>query len=233
MRVIGYARVSTIGQAKDGLGIPTQERLIRAWAKREGHRLLQIVRENGRSGTLEETSRPGLLEVLTILKRGGSSGRHVEAVVVTSLDRLARALTVQEAVLAKVWGMGAEVYTVDGGTVPRDDPDDPMRTAMRQMVGVFAELDRRLIVKRLRNGRMTKASRGGYAVGAPRYGYRAEAGELVADPPEQAIIKRMRDLRRKGQGLEAIARTLNAEGSGPRRGRRWYAKTVGRVLSRI
>lgn len=227
MKVVGYARVSTIGQAKDGLGVPTQERLIRAWARKEKHRLVRIVSENGKSGTLEETARPGLLEVLTAIRRG-----EAESVVVTSLDRLARALTVQEGVLAKLWAMGAEVYTVDGGPVPRDDPDDPMRTALRQIVGVFAELDRRLIVKRLRNGRMTKANRGGYSVGAPRFGWRAEGGELVTDPEEQATIKRMRSLKRKGMSLEGIAATLNSEGLRPRRGLKWYAKTVSRVLVR-
>ncbi len=30
-----------------------------------------------------------------------------------------------------------------------DDPDDPLRTVMRQMVGVFAELERRTVAKRL------------------------------------------------------------------------------------
>jgi hypothetical protein len=33
--------------------------------------------------------------------------------------------------------------------VLQDDSNDPMRTALRQVVGVFAELDRRMVVKRL------------------------------------------------------------------------------------
>ena len=55
--------------------------------------------------------------------------------VVYKLDELARSLTVQEGTLAKVWGLGGSVFSVDLGEVARDDPDDPMRTAMRQMVG--------------------------------------------------------------------------------------------------
>ena len=66
--------------------------------------------------------------------------------VVRDLDRLARAVGVQEAVLAEVWGKNGVVYTsTPPAEVPRDDPDDPMRTAMRQMRGMFHELDRRLI----------------------------------------------------------------------------------------
>ena len=55
-------------------------------------------------------------------------------VVVYNLDRLARKLTVQEGVLATVWDRGGSVFSLgDGGEVQQDDPDDPMRTAMRQM----------------------------------------------------------------------------------------------------
>ena len=51
------------------------------------------------------------------------------------------------------------------GEVHRDDPDDPMRTAIRQVMGVFAELDRKLVAKRLRDGRLAKAAAGRKAVG--------------------------------------------------------------------
>ncbi|HEV2928352.1 MAG TPA: hypothetical protein VGW74_06645 [Propionibacteriaceae bacterium] len=49
------------------------------------------------------------------------------------------------------------MFTTDQGEVLRDDPDDPMRTAMRKMAGVMYELDRRLVVPRLRRGRRLKA----------------------------------------------------------------------------
>ena len=75
-------------------------------------------------------------------------------------SRLARALTVQEAALAIAWQAGGRVFTADTGEVLRDDPDDPMRTALRQVVGGVAELDRRMVVKRLRDGRAAKASTG-------------------------------------------------------------------------
>lgn len=226
MRLVAYCRVSTLGQVKDGLGIPTQQRLVREWAKRNGHKLVKIVDENGKSGMLAETERPGLLEVLGMLARHEADG-----VVVTSIDRLARSLTVQEGVLGKVWAMGRTAFTVDGGEVPRDDPDDPMRTAMRQMSGVFAQLDRALVVKRLRNGRATKKASGGYAQGGPPYGMRAEDGALVRDEEEQAVIADMVQWRRNGMALAAIARTLNERGTSARRGR-WHPTTVKRVLQR-
>ena len=65
---------------------------------------------------------------------------------------------------------GGHVFTTDQGEVPRDDPDDPMRTAMRKMAGVMYELDRRLVVARLRRGRRLKAKRGGFAGGGSATG---------------------------------------------------------------
>ncbi|MFJ8787335.1 hypothetical protein [Streptomyces sp. NPDC102476] len=43
-----------------------------------------------------------------------------------------------------------------------------MRTAMRQMMGFFAQLDRGMTVAKLRRGRRIKGEKGQYAYGAPR-----------------------------------------------------------------
>lgn len=234
MKLIGYVRVSTIGQAKDGLGLPTQERMIRAWAKTSKHRLVKMIRENGKSGTLDETERPGLLEALTALR-----SREADALVVTSIDRLARALHVQEGVLGKAWALGGKVFTVDGGEVAQDDPDDPMRKAMRQMAGVFAELDKNMIAKRLRNGRKTKALAGGYAYGSPPYGWRApvtaeerKRGKLVPVDDEQKAITLARQLHRKGASLREIADTLLERGYKPRSGKTWHPPGIRNILNR-
>src|SRR3954452_13908979 len=105
-----------------------------------------------------------------------------------------------------------------------------MRTAMRQMAGVFAQLDRAMIVKRLRDGRRVKASKGGYTAGSPRYGWRAECGELVEDPAEQAVIARMMALKATGMSMNAIAAVLDAEGAPSKRGGKWRADAVARVV---
>lgn len=227
MKVVTYARVSSIGQVKDGLGLSTQQRLMKEWAKTHGHRIVQVLTDGGKSGALPETERPGLLDALNAIRRGEADG-----LVVASMDRLARALTVQEAVLGQVWKFGGKIFTVDGGEVLADDLDDPMRTALRQVAGVFAELDRRMTVKRLRDGRATKAAQGGYAGGGPPYGWRAEAGALVAEREEQAVLDRIRALHGQGLSLRAIAATLNADFVPARRGR-WHGVTVGRALARI
>ena len=137
---------------------------------------------------------------------------------------------IQEAALAQVWKHGGRVIACDQSEVAHDDPDDPMRTAMRQMMGVFAQLERGMIVARLRRGRQVKKASGGYAQGRPPYGYRAEAGALVPVDEEQAAIIRARQLSKRGKSLRQIAEILGQEGHHPRTGHTWHPPMVARLL---
>jgi DNA invertase Pin-like site-specific DNA recombinase len=157
---------------------------------------------------------------------------EVDGIVVSSLDRLARSLTVQEATLAKVWAHGGAVLTADAGEVPRDDPDDPMRAAVRQIVGVVAELDRKLVVKRLRQGRATKAASGGYAGGGQPLGLRAEGGTLLPADDEAETVELIVSRRAAGASYREVCRELAAAGLVPRKGGSWQAAVVRRVALR-
>jgi len=127
---------------------------------------------------------------------------------------------------------GGRVFTTDQGEVLRDDPDDPMRTAMRKMAGVMYELDRRLVVARLRRGRRLKAERGGFAGGGVRYGLTTERKQLVPDRAERAVARRIRRLHRGGLSIRKIADQLNTEQVPAKRGGSWHPTTVARVLQR-
>jgi hypothetical protein len=67
-----------------------------------------------------------------------------------------------------------------------------------------------------------------------RYGWRpdpADAGRLVENAEEQAAIARIREERRQGKGLRAIARALEESGiTCP--GRRWSHSTIRSILRR-
>ena len=238
MKLVAYLRVSTDLQAEKGLGLHVQERGIKAWAKKEGHKIVLWTRDEGISGSNGVDTRVGLLDALAALSdcRQPSARRtgEAEGLVVYRLDRLARALTIQETTLATIWAMGGSAFSVDIGEVAKDDPDDPMKTALRQMIGVFAELERGMINARLRAGRKLKAERGGYAgYGSPSLGYRAEGKELVADEGEQAALERIRQLHGAGASLREIAATLTAEGHKPKRSDRWHPESLRRIVARI
>lgn len=220
-------RVSTDRQADDGLGLDVQREAIRAWARDNGHRLIDIVEDAGVSGTLAE--REGLATLLPRLERGEALG-----VVVYRLDRLARDLVVQEQLLAELWRAGTTVFSTAGGEAAYlvDDPEDPSRRLIRHMLGAVADYERAMIRLRLAAGRRRKGDRGGFAYGAPPFGSRAVQGELTGHPVEEAVQARIVQLHADGASLRGIAATLTAEGHLPRHGGRWHPEVLRRIVQR-
>lgn len=200
---------------------------ITTWAKSHGHKIARWCVDEGVSGTVEATDRPGLACALDAIESGAMQG-----LVTPKLDRLARSLSVQEAALAHVWRLGGQVFTVDTGEVQSDDAGDPMRTAMRQVMGAFAQLERAMIVQRMAKGRAAKAEAGGYAYGSPPFGWRVENGELVPDEREAPIVARIMELRAGGASTRTIAETLHNEGHRPKRSERFASATIARIIKR-
>lgn len=233
LRLVLVRRVSTAGQAVDGYGLPAQEADGRKWAKAVGGvRIVHVVTDGdgkgGKSGASLLDERPGLMEAVEWIADGRADG-----ILAPNLDRLARELTVQEAVLSYVWALGGRVFTADHGEHLEDDASDPMRTAMRQMRGVFHQLDRGLIIKRLTDGRTSKGEKGGYAYGAPRFGQRSDDGELIDDDDENVIVEEMERWRDEEKlSIRAICARANARDDMPaKRGGKWHPTTVARLLS--
>lgn len=227
MRIVGYARVSSA--SIDGDSIRAQEEVIRAWAEAEGHEVMAVTHDSKKSGTLDQVDRPGLLDAVGLVEAG-----EADALVVHRLDRLARALHVQEAVLARVWACEAEVWEVVGNRlVVQDDPDDPMRTFVRQVMGAANQLERGMARARLQGGRKRKQQSNGYAGGFVRYGWsvvgQGKDARLVEVEAEQATLKRMRRLRKR-HTFRAIAERLNADGIPARRGGPWRHSSVRSAL---
>jgi DNA invertase Pin-like site-specific DNA recombinase len=109
-----------------------------------------------------------------------------------------------------------------------------MRTAIRQLMGIFAQLDRAMIAKRMRNSRKVKAAAGGYAgYGSPAFSLHSVGGILVSDEREAAAAALISALHAAGQSPRAITEELNAAGVPSKRRGAWHPQTVARVLARL
>lgn len=225
LRLIAYIRVSGKSQI-DGFGMQIQLDMINAAADRLGATIVKVCADEGLSGTLEAVDRDGLACSIDGLREHEADG-----IIVANLSRLARTLTVQEAALALAWQAGGRVFTADAGEVMADDPDDPMRTAIRQVIGVMNQLDRATITLRMRKGREAKAAAGGYAGGRPGYGKVADNKALADVPAEQRVLILMREMRADGQSLAAIANKLNDMAIKTRQGGQWRPEGVRRAVS--
>ena len=90
---------------------------------------------------------------------------------------------------------------------------------IRQVLGAVAEYERSMVVLRLGAGRRRKAQNGGYAQGAPAFGFEARDRDLVALDDEQETLCRIRELRASGKSYRQICTILDAEDRSARSGR--------------
>lgn len=63
------------------------------------------------------------------------------------------------------------------------------------------------------------------------YGYDRDGNALVANPLEQVIIERIKEMDRAGVPMMRIAEALNGEGVPTKKGGKWYASTVKAILT--
>jgi DNA invertase Pin-like site-specific DNA recombinase len=83
------------------------------------------------------------------------------------------------------------------------DTATPVGRMVIQLLGVFAEFEREVIIDRVINGMERKAAKGKWLGGPRPYGYRhdPQTDALVPDQTEAAVIKRVFDLYTRRGGL--------------------------------
>jgi DNA invertase Pin-like site-specific DNA recombinase len=213
VKAFSYLRVSGKGQVQ-GDGLPRQKAAIRAYAKTAGYTIVREFAEEGVSGAIETTDRPAFAEMLKTLHANG-----VRTVLVERLDRLARDLMVQEAALSYFRQHG---FTIVSVMEPDLMANDPSRIAFRQMMGVFAQYDKSMVVLKLAGARARARAHKGRCEGRKPFGYY---------PGEAAAMERIHALRKEGLGFDRIAAQLNADGIPTRTGRPWHGFVVNRILT--
>lgn len=214
-----YLRVSSRGQIK-GNGFDRQQETIKKYAKEKGITVKETFRDTF-TGT--EADRPQFnLMVATIL------GNGVHTILVESLDRLARDVMVQGVLLTKLAQHGITlIKCVDGEDVTDSMRKEPMSKAMIQIQSVFSELEKSLLVCKLRRARQAKKEATGKCEGRKAFGEKAG---------EQETVEMMRSLRRKRNGkrlsFARIAAELNEQRVPTRTGAVWQTTTVRNILGR-
>jgi len=214
-QAFAYLRASGKGQVA-GDGFPRQLAAIEKYAAAHDIRILEVFREKGVGGATELDDRPALLALMETLAANGT-----KLVLIEKLDRLARDLMVQEAIIGDLRKRGFELVSV---TEPDLLQNDPTRVLMRQIFGAIAEYEKKMIIAKLRGARQRAKAKDGRCEGRKPFGYR---------PDEASALERMRQLRDEGLSHQRIADTLNAEGIRPRAGQRWWASAVNNILSRV
>ncbi len=201
-----YTRKSTIkGLEQNYNSLEAQEDRCRDFIglhEAQGWEFYKIYSDAGISGGT--TERPGLQAMLTAAK-----AKKFDMVIVIKLDRLARNQRDFLNLLDMLSKNGVEVASV----TEQFDSSSYMGRAMRNLLGVFAEMEREMIAERTREKMEASRRKGLYIAGKPPIGYVRGENKLLQIAPEgAAVVQRIyRDYHANGT-THSIAARLNKEG---------------------
>ena len=160
--IYGYARVSTVGQARDGNSLEDQRaKLVEAGATK--------VYVDSFTGT--KIDRPEFDKLKAVLQEG-------DTVVVTKLDRIARNAAGGITLVDSLIERGVKVHILNMGMMD----NTPTGKLIRHIMFAFAEFERDMIVQRTAEGKAVARQRDGYKEGRPTIEYdKDKFAELYAD----------------------------------------------------
>lgn len=215
MRVITYARYSSDLQRDSS--ITDQQRECRAYAEREGWRVVAELSDAALSGATAH--RPGFQTLRTAVRRG-----DCDIVLVEAIDRLSRNLGDTAKLFEEMSFAGVRLVTLSA----RGDVDE-------LHIGLEGTMNARWLKE---HGNKTRRGQGGNVErgripGGLCYGYDVvpvvygeSRGVRTINESQAVIVRRIFGDYANGLSPKAIARTLNREGIAPPRRAAWSPSTI-------
>ncbi|MEI5912794.1 recombinase family protein [Bacillus albus] len=213
-KVVGYIRVSTEGQVRDGYSLAYQVEEIERYCNENNLELLRVYEDRGLSGAIVDeegltVERDGLQELLSDMAK----------------VLIQRELKKHEVDVKAIEQSSYSIYT--------HDPNDFLVNGMLELLDQYQRLE---IALKLSRGRKKKAERGGYAGGGVLFGYKAKKGQKVleVDAGKAVVVRRLFELRHifKHWSLTQLAEQLNVEGYCTAKGKQFTKVQVKRMLDR-
>ncbi len=216
-----YLRVSTDRQVQDGYGLDAQRTQLLAYCQGQGWVVDEshIYVDAGISG--KSTDRAGFQAM-----RQAAANGEISRIVALKIDRIARNLMDLLDLINQLTVQGVALVCVKESF----DTGTANGRFMLQVLGAVGELERSMISERMDAGRQEKARQGGYNGSQCPLGYVYASGVFTVDSSAAQWITEVFTRFVAGQGMNAIAKDLNAAGAPTAKGGAWYAGTVRYVL---
>ncbi|MBW1837824.1 MAG: recombinase family protein [Deltaproteobacteria bacterium] len=219
IKAIGYIRVSTDEQAKEGVSLENQEAKIRAYCNLKDFEILEIVQDAGISA--KNLRRPGAQKVIEMARN-----KMVNAVVVYKLDRMFRSTSDALLTTKQFDQWGVSFHSISENL----DTKSAMGKFFFTLTAALAEMEREIIGERTRDVLQRKKANG-EVYGHVPFGFKRFKGRLIAHKDEQKIIQTVLGMRQEGLNYSRISRELNQMGLKTKKGNRWYPQTVKNVIA--
>ena len=219
---MGYVRVSTDEQAREGISLDNQKAKIESYCALHDLELIGIIEDAGKSG--KDLNREGIRVLIDSMK-----ARQINAVVVYKLDRLSRKVidTLNLIELMK------RHYIAFHSITDNIDTKTAMGKFFLNVMASLAKMERDLISERTKDALQHKISKNERAGQIP-YGWvlSSDGKTLMSNPKEQEAIALIRDLHSKGYSYRAICRELEIQRHEPV-GAKWHHQTIKNILGKI
>jgi site-specific DNA recombinase len=218
-QAVGYARVSTEEQAREGVSLDAQRARIEAWSQGNDTPLAGFFVDAGISGSKAE-NREGLQKAI------GMACEKRAILIVYSLSRLSRSTKDTLALAERLEKAGADMVSLS----ERIDTTSAAGKMVFRMLAVLNEFERDQISERTAAAlRHKRDQRQAYS--PTPYGFDRISDLLVVNRDEQQVIEEILELRAKCWSLRRIAAKLNQEGVSAKNGGNWYPSAVRSVLN--
>ena len=218
MRAVSYIRVSTVGQADEGVSLEMQRAKIRAWASLNDAEIVAEYADEGLSG--KRADRPGRVAAIMAAKRERA------ALVVYSLSRLSRSTLDTLQLTADLEKAGCDLVSLS----EKLDTSTPAGRVVFRVLAVLGEFEREQIAERTR-GAILHLKAKGQRYGSIPHGLQDEGGQLVRNEREQEVVRLVKSLRARGLSLRAISGELAKRGAFNRAGRPFNHNSINSILS--
>lgn len=218
-KTVGYVRVSTADQSREGISLDTQRARIEAYALATNRRLDETVVDAGESA--KSLRRPGVRRILAGVRSG-----QIGEVIVLKLDRLTRSVKNLLELIDMFTKSNADLISVSESL----DTASAAGRMVVQILGVMAEFERAQISERTA-GALRHLRRRRRAYGHVPFGWRREGDQLIEVAEEQWALNVTLRMRKNGNSLTTIGSWLSSQGFIPHQGgRAWRKQTVAQVL---
>jgi len=195
MRTIGYIRVSTEDQAREGVSLDNQENKIRAYADLNGFELVDVIKDEGVSG--KTMDRPGMNLINSMIETA-----EIDAVIVYKLDRLSRK-TIDILSTLDTWEKKNIAFH---SITDKIDTKTAAGKFLLTILSALAQMERDLISERTSDALAHKKKAGEWCGRVP-FGYKIKGNHLIEDEEAMKAIRKAKRLRSAGKPYRVISRS--------------------------
>ena len=220
LRVAAYCRVSTDSDAQLESLEAQRAHYEKYIMSRDDWEFAGLYYDEGITGTKKE-KRPELMRLMA-----DCAARNIDFVITKSISRFSRNTADCLELVRTLQNLGIPIYfekeNINTGAMESELFLAVLSSMAEGESSSIAENSKWSVVRRFQNGT--------FKLSTPPYGYEWNGEEMVVNPEQAQVVKRIFAETLSGKGSEAIAAGLNADGIPAQKGTHWSSTTIRGML---